>query len=120
MKKWLALPLCLGWMAAVLGEEEPPTFPYTCSGDYTCPDCPNGTHRAGIICLVSGEHQNSIWCHTEVEGDTLTCEARNGGEVVARDVVSCERCSGSGGGGGIGGCDPSLPFWWIFCNPFIL
>lgn len=120
MKKWLVLPLCFFLMALGSGQEDPPTYPYICSGDYSCPDCTNGTHRTGIICSVSGEHENTIWCHTEVEGDTLTCEARNGGEVVERDTATCERCSGSTGGGGGSGCDPSLPFWWIFCDPFAL
>lgn len=115
MKKWGTLPLCFAFMALVSGAE----FPYQCSGDFDCPDCADGTDRTRITCQVLGEHSSPVWCHTDVQGDILICQARVGDNIVDEDEVRCERCRGGLGGGG-GGCDPIGPFWWIFCDPFAL
>ena len=115
MKKWWAIPAFL-ILATVLSGTD---IPYMCSGDYDCPDCPDGANRTLITCYVSGVNENPVWRHTETEGETLTCIARDGSIIVKEQTVRCERCTGGTGGGG-SGCDPTFPFWWLFCNPFAI
>ena len=88
-------------------------IPYSCEGSVVC--------DSGCIasCSISGTADGATRCVTIGDGSVgITCEVWQGEVLLSVTDTSCN-CGGSGGSGGTGGvCDPTIPLWWIFCDPF--
>ena len=111
MRKLIGFIALVAMSAALVNAD-----PYNCSGSTQCAD--------GCVasCSLSGSVEGATSCVTFATPDSISCKVKQGVTIIAQTETLCD-CSG-GGGGGSGGtgttCDPTIPLYWLYCDPFAM
>jgi len=105
MRKTIVLALILAFSFAA------PVFAANCNASATNEGC-------DAACSVTG---TTVTCQ---DGDNFArCTSWDAEGLKIEDkLVSCYGAGGpdSGGASGPETCDFTIPFWWLFCDPFLI